>query len=184
MHVHVADRSCTRQSRQFASLHQPKAKTIHDELDELFGEGAHDELKPEAKTIDDELAELFGEGAHDELKPKAKMSDDEIDELYDCHCRADAVARKRTIDAIMASQTVDDMFLAIASGPPQKRIASGRACVKRAEAATVASHKMPVDIWSEEEELLNLYPWIDDKSDDDEVYSVKQLELLERFGHT
>ena len=118
-----------------------KAQWIYDELDKLFGEGAHDdkgahdELKPKAKTIDDELDELFGEGAHDELKPKAKLSDDELDELFDCafgkppvqqvgaeaEAAAEAAARKRTIDAIMASKTFDEICLNIASGPPPKR---------------------------------------------------------------
>ena len=34
---------------------------------------------------------------------------------------AEAAARKRTVDAIMASTTFDEMCLAIASGPPPKR---------------------------------------------------------------
>ena len=80
-----------------------------------------DELKPKAKTIDDELDELFDEGATDGL---IALFDDDLDEHFDCaipDAAADAASRKRTIDAIMACKTFDDICLVIASGPPPKR---------------------------------------------------------------
>jgi hypothetical protein len=75
-------------------------------------EGAQDELQPKAKTIDDDLDELFGCAF---VKPPVQQVNAEAEEA------ADALARKRTIDAVMACATFDEMCLAIASGPPPTR---------------------------------------------------------------
>ena len=87
----------------------------HQQEQEAHDEEAHDELSPKAKTIDDELDELFGCAFG---KPRT-IPVQQVD--AEAEAAAEAAARKRTIDAIMASKTFDEMCLVIASQPLPKR---------------------------------------------------------------
>ena len=113
---------------------------------EAHDEEAHDELSPKAKTIDDELDELFGCSYRcacicwrhgDRRAPTTPRFSELTQRFYreqvglatipvqqvdaEAEAAAEAAARKRTIDAIMAGKTFDEMCLVIASQPLPKR---------------------------------------------------------------
>ena len=118
----------------------------HQQEQEAHDEEAHDELKPKAKTIDDELDELFGCSCrcacicwrHGDRRAPTTPRFSELTQRFsrervglatipvqqvdaEAEAAAEAAARKRTIDAIMAGKTFDEMCLVIASQPLPKR---------------------------------------------------------------
>jgi len=118
----------SRASALTATLERPESMMLAEHLKKT-GEGALAELKPTERAS-------ASRTQCTEFKPKAeKISDDELDDVFRCafvkppvqHVNAEAeeaadtAARKRTVDAIMASTTFHEMCEVIASGPPPKR---------------------------------------------------------------